>query len=126
MFTLIDSGASLSVIQLSTNKAWAAAMNKSVQLTPASPLQSVTGELLDVVGSASICIDGMKAPITVTVVRNLCEQLILGCDVLSSAIYNRPREGRCNNSRENLANLSFTEETYSSGYYYSCNRKCSV
>ena len=66
--TLVDSGACLSVMQLSTFNAWASAMNKSVQLTPAAPLQSVTGELLDVMGSAAIQIDGMSTPITVTVV----------------------------------------------------------
>ena len=73
----------MSVMQLSVYKNWAYAMNKSVQLNPAAPLQSVTGELLDVVGSTSIRIDGMRTAINVTLVRNLSEQFILGCDVLS-------------------------------------------
>ena len=36
-----------------------------------SPLQSVTGELLDVIGSTAIQIDGMSTSITVTVARML-------------------------------------------------------
>ena len=35
--TLVDSGACLSVMQLSTFNAWASALNKSVHLTPAAP-----------------------------------------------------------------------------------------
>ena len=58
-------------MQLSTFNAWASAMNTSMQLTPTSPLQSETGELLDVIGSAAIQIDGMSTSITVTVARML-------------------------------------------------------
>ena len=68
--SLIDTGAAISVMQLATYQ---------------------TGTLLDVVGATDISIDGLDAPITVIIVRNLQEQLILGCNVLANTLIDLSR-----------------------------------
>ena len=78
-------------MQLATYQAWRSAINKPCQWQQAPPLQSVTGTLLDVVGSTDIYIDGMQSPINVIIVRNLQEQLILGCNVLANTIIDLSR-----------------------------------
>ena len=91
MISLIDTGASLSVMQLKTAQKLASSLHRSQLLQPAGPLQSVTGYSLDVVGSTQISIDGVDKPVDVTVVRGLTGELILGCDVLNDSMIDLTR-----------------------------------
>ena len=62
--------------------------HRSSFLRSSPDLQSVTGDKLIVVGATDIHIDGLAHPVTVRVVSNLKEDLILGCDVLADSIIN--------------------------------------
>ena len=72
-------------MQLEMFQKLASSLHRSLLLQPAGPLQSVTGDTLDVVGSTHVSLDGVDRPVNVTVVRGLREELILGCDVLNES-----------------------------------------
>ena len=72
-------------MQLEMFQKFASSLHRSLLLQPAGPLQSVTGDSLDVVGSTQVSLDGVDRPVNVTVVRGLCDELILGCDVLNES-----------------------------------------
>ena len=55
---LIDTGAALCVMQLEMFQKLASSLHRSLLLQPAGPLQSVTGDSLDVVGSTQVSLDG--------------------------------------------------------------------
>ena len=85
VIALVDTGASICVMQLNTFQKLASSLHRSIIMREAAPLQSVTGDSLDVVGSTQITLDGFDEPVIVTVVRGLREELILGCDVLNNS-----------------------------------------
>ena len=64
---LLDTGASVSVIQYDLFTRLSARLHRTLLLRPASPLQGVSGESLNVLGSTEIKVDGLSKPVTVRV-----------------------------------------------------------
>ena len=79
-------GDSVSVIQYELFTRLSARLHRTLLLRPASPLQGVSGESLNVLGTTEINVDGLSKPVTVRVIKGLTEQLIFGCDLLNGTI----------------------------------------
>ena len=86
MDSLLDTGASVSVIQYDLFTRLSATLHRTLLLRPAAPLQGVAGEKLHVLGSTEIKVDGLSKPVTVRVIKGLNEQLIFGCDLLNDSV----------------------------------------
>ena len=88
---LVVYGACVSILQHDVFNRLTRTRHRSSVLRSSPDLQSVTGDKLLVVGATDINIDGLTKPIAVRIVRNLNDDLILGCDVLADSVINLKR-----------------------------------